>query len=133
VWHFHHLIESDVELLFSSAQSSAQRSLTDTEHKLDATETLSSELHTLAGDIEEKKARLEKIKNDFQASKYESKLAEKATKARNFEDRRDELNAELRGLTLQMDSRSKLDLKSTELKTKTADVKNTCVFFLFSR
>lgn len=89
---------------------------------------MSSELHTLTGDIEEKKSRLEKVKNDMQAAKYESKLAEKTAKARSFEDRRDQLNMEIRSLALQSDSRARLNLKREELKTKTADVKNTCVF-----
>jgi DNA repair protein RAD50 len=97
------------------------------EEKLDATETLSGELHTLVGDIEEKKARLEKVKSSMESSNYEAKLAEKISKGRHLEDRRDKLNTELRRLGLQADARAKLDLKRTEFRTKTADVKNTCV------
>jgi DNA repair protein RAD50 len=95
---------------------------------LDATETLTSELHTLTGDMEEKKARLKKVKSDMKSSNYEAKLAEKLAKARNMDEQRDKLNAESRTLGMQADSRAKLDLKRTEFKTKTADVKNTCVF-----
>jgi DNA repair protein RAD50 len=64
----------------------------------------------------------------MKSSNYEEKLAEKISKGRNMEDRRDTLNTELRRLGLQADARAKLDLKRTEFRTKTADVKNTCVF-----
>jgi len=110
-----------------SLQSDTQKKITATEEKLDATETLSGELHTLMGDIEEKKVRLEKVKSNMESSNYEEKLAEKTSKGRNMEDQRDKLNIELRRLGLQADARAKLDLKRTEFKTKTADVKNTCV------
>ncbi|KIM89254.1 hypothetical protein PILCRDRAFT_218441 [Piloderma croceum F 1598] len=105
--------------------SDTQKKITTTEEKLDATETLSGELHTLIGDIDEKKARLEKVKSSMESSNYEEKLAEKISKGRNLEDRRDKLNTELRRLGLQADARAKLDLKRAEFRTKTADVKNT--------
>lgn len=89
---------------------------------------MTSELRTLVGDFEEKKARLDKVKNDIDASGYDAKLAEKQSKSRNMEDRRDALNTEIRTLSLQADSRARLDLKRAEVKTKTADIKNTYVF-----
>jgi DNA repair protein RAD50 len=113
--------------LLTAPQSDTQKRITATEHKLDATETLSSELHTLTGNMEEKKTRLEKLKNDMKSENYEGKLAEKAAKARNMEDQRSALNSDLRSLSLQADSRARFDLKRIEFKTKTADVKNTCV------
>ncbi|KAH9936392.1 uncharacterized protein B0H18DRAFT_322029 [Fomitopsis serialis] len=47
------------------------------------------------------------------------------TKSRNMESHRDELTAEIRTLSLQADARARLDLKRTEMKSKTTEVKNT--------
>jgi DNA repair protein RAD50 len=85
---------------------------------------LASELRSLAGDIEEKKLRLEKIKADIKAGSFDERLSEKAAKARNMEDQRDSLNTELRSLSLQADSRARLDLKRAEMRSKTSDTKN---------
>jgi DNA repair protein RAD50 len=87
-------------------------------------QSLASELRTLAGDIEEKKSRLEKIKADIQTGNFDERLSTKATKARSMEDQRDTLNTELRGLSLQAESRARLDLKRAEVRSKTSDTKN---------
>ncbi|KIJ61135.1 hypothetical protein HYDPIDRAFT_31645 [Hydnomerulius pinastri MD-312] len=42
-----------------------------------------------------------------------------------MEDRRESLNTELRGLSLQADARARLDLKRGEMKSRAAEVKNT--------
>lgn len=76
------------------------------------------------GDIEEKTARLNKIKADMKVAEYDEKLSAKTTRSRNLEDKRDEMNAELRSLSLQADSRAKLDLKRAEAKSKNAERKN---------
>jgi len=91
---------------------------------------LASELRTLSGDIEEKKQRLEKVKRDIKEANFEERLSERASKARVMEDKRDSLNAELRGLSLQADARARLDLKRSEVRSRTLEVKNTCVAFL---
>jgi DNA repair protein RAD50 len=83
-----------------------------------------SELRTLAGDIEEKKLRLEKIKADMQSGNFDERLNAKAAKARSMEDERDTLNMELRGLSLQAESRARLDLKRAEVRSKTSDTRN---------
>ena len=85
--------------------------------------------------MEDKKARLEKIKSDVKSTNYDERLAEKTLKARNLEEKREELTAEIRTLTMMADVRAKLSAKMSDLKTKTTDVKNTYVlsddFFLF--
>lgn len=91
---------------------------------------LAPELRTLSGDIEEKKLRLEKVKKDMKDANYEERLNTRASKARTMEDRRDGLNVELRGLSLQADARARLDLKRSEVKSKTLEVKNTCATVL---
>lgn len=90
---------------------------------------LASELRTLSGDIEEKKQRLEKVKRDIKGANFDERLSERASKARVMEDKRDRLNAELRGLSLQADARARLDLKRSEVKSRALEVKNTCVGF----
>lgn len=87
-------------------------------------EGLASELRTLVGDIEEKKLRLEKLKNDIKTANFDERLSERAVKARSLDDRRDALNAELRSLSLQADVRARLDLKRAEMRNKKTETKN---------
>lgn len=82
--------------------------------------------------MEDKQTRLDKVKNDLATSGYEAKLTEKTSKSRRLEEQRDELNSEIRKLSLQADSRARLDLKRAEVKTKNADVKNTYVPIAYS-
>ncbi|KAG1899589.1 uncharacterized protein F5891DRAFT_1189393 [Suillus fuscotomentosus] len=101
-----------------------QAAITKAESSVDTMQGLASELRTLAGDIEEKKLRLEKIKADMQSGNFDERLSAKAVKARSMEDQRDTLNTELRGLSLQAESRARLDLKRAEMRSKTSDTKN---------
>ncbi|KAG2749419.1 hypothetical protein P692DRAFT_20469301 [Suillus brevipes Sb2] len=101
-----------------------QAAITKAESSVDTMQGFASELRTLAGDIEEKKLRLEKIKADMQSGNFDERLNAKAAKARSMEDERDTLNMELRGLSLQAESRARLDLKRAEMRSKTSDSKN---------
>ncbi|KAG1761056.1 hypothetical protein EDD22DRAFT_35947 [Suillus occidentalis] len=101
-----------------------QAAITKAESSVDTMQGFASELRTLAGDIEEKKLRLEKIKTDMQSGNFDERLSAKAAKARSMEDERDTLNMELRGLSLQAESRARLDLKRAEMRSKTSDTKN---------
>lgn len=94
---------------------------------MDASLSLTTEIRTLHGDMEEKRRRLDKAKEDIKASNYDERIAEKTSKARSVEDQRDDLNNELRSLNLQADSRAKLDLKRDEQKSKSNEMKNTSV------
>jgi hypothetical protein len=89
-------------------------------------EGLASELRTLSADIEEKKLRLDKVKKDIKEANFEERLNERASKARVMDDKRDSLNAELRGLSLQADARARLDVKRSEVKSRTLEIQNTC-------
>lgn len=104
-----------------------QDAISKAELAVETMQGLASELRTLSGDIEEKKLRLEKVKRDLKEANFEERLGERASKARVMEDRRDSLNAELRGLSLQADARARLDLKRSEVRSRTLEVKNTCV------
>jgi DNA repair protein RAD50 len=95
--------------------------------KLDAAQGLSNELRHLAADMADQKTRFKKLQEDFAAANYVAKLDEKSKESRELEDKKDALNGEFKGLSLQADSRARLDLKRAEVKTKTQDVRNTYV------
>lgn len=58
------------------------------------------------------------------SANYDVRLVEFMKTGRSLEERREELNAELQSLTLQADTRARLDLKRTEIKTKSVEVQN---------
>ncbi|KAL4080977.1 P-loop containing nucleoside triphosphate hydrolase protein [Scleroderma citrinum] len=105
-------------------QRERQASITKAESSLMTMQGLTSDLRTLIGDIEEKKARLEKIKGEMKSANFDEQLSERAAKARNLEDKRDVLNTELRSLSLQADVRARLDLKRAEMRSKKTENKN---------
>lgn len=81
-------------------------------------------ISTLGIEIQEKKDRHEKLKAAQVAAKHDAKLAEYSKMTRALEEQREELNSELQSLTLQADTRARLDLKRAEVKTKTVEVQN---------
>ncbi|KII86927.1 hypothetical protein PLICRDRAFT_665598 [Plicaturopsis crispa FD-325 SS-3] len=101
-----------------------QSSIASAEAELDATQDVPSELRTVKADMDEKRSRIEKLRADVKAGDFERRLAEKTSKARSLEDRRDQMNGELRTLSLQADARAKLDIKRSEVKSKETDVAN---------
>ncbi|KAH0832358.1 P-loop containing nucleoside triphosphate hydrolase protein [Lanmaoa asiatica] len=102
-----------------------QEAVSKAEVAVETMQGLASELRTLSGDIEEKNLRLEKVKRDIKEANFEERLSIRASRAREMEDKRDILNAELRGLSLQADTRARLDLKRSEVRSRTLEVKNT--------
>ena len=100
-----------------------QSSINSAERRLEDQQTLSSDLRTLQGDVEEKKTRVEKLKNDIRSADYDARLAEKTDKARSLEEERENLSGEIRKLSLQADSRAKLDLTRKEIKSKNTEIK----------
>jgi len=90
----------------------------------DGIETVSLNINTLASEIQQKKDRLEKLKGSIVSARYDTRLGEFTKTARGLEERREELNSELQSLTLQADTRARLDLKRAEVKTKAAEMQN---------
>ncbi|KAL1950585.1 hypothetical protein VTO73DRAFT_5709 [Trametes versicolor] len=105
--------------------STLQTKISDAEREVDAARLLTSRLADLSADIEEKRRRLEKAREDLRNASFDEKIAEKNSKGRQLDLRRDELNAELRSLSLQADSRAKLDLHRAQVKTKDTEIKTT--------
>lgn len=75
--------------------------------------------------MEDKKRRADSLKGEIQEANYDGRINEKTTKSRNLEATRDQLSQEMKTLSLQMDSRAKLDLKRIELKNKDTQMQNT--------
>lgn len=91
--------------------------------QLEELATVSSELHTVQDEIDEKQRRFEKIKNDLGVAMYDVRIAENLEKKRNLDDRSITLGNELSSLGLQADTRAKLDIKRTEVKLKTLEIR----------
>jgi len=96
-----------------------------TERQLEDEKSIQSELSLLQGDIEEKKSRLKKLRSDFSGASYDLRLQEKIDKGKRLEETREKLNMEIRTLSLQADSRARLDVKRAEVKSKTNEASNT--------
>jgi len=98
--------------------------MTSAESSLNQTSSLPTDIRTLQGDIEVKERRLNKVRQDIEDANYEENIAEKSSKARLLEDQREDLNVEIRTLSLQADSRARLDIKRAEMKSKKNEMQN---------
>jgi len=85
---------------------------------------LDGELQDITSDIEDKKARIEKLTADIVAAKHDDRLADLNTKVRAMEDQRDNLTLEIRALSLESDSRAKLTLHQRDLASKEREMRN---------
>ncbi|KAG5639217.1 hypothetical protein H0H81_005696 [Sphagnurus paluster] len=101
-----------------------QKSIANTESTLENQIGLPSQLKSLQGDIEEKRARLTKIKADIGAAQYEARLTELTSRTKGLEETREQLNTEIRTLSLQSDVRAKLNLAKSDIKSKNAEILN---------
>lgn len=106
-------------------QSTLQASISNAETKIDESQTLPAELRTIQTDITDKRARLEVLRGEARAARFDERLAERVAQARTLEAKRDALNGEIRALSLQADTRARLDLKRAEVRNKRAEVENT--------
>lgn len=70
----------------------------------------------------EKRAKRDKLANEFRDARYEDQLNAKAKEIQKLEVEREALNAEQSRLSLQADERAKLDLKKADMKKKQASV-----------
>ncbi|TBU46351.1 hypothetical protein BD309DRAFT_1078711 [Dichomitus squalens] len=105
--------------------STLQGRITGAEREVDAARALTSRLAELKADIEEKRNRLARAREEFASAGFEDKIREAVSQSAKLNERRDDLNDELRTLSLQADSRAKLELQRTQLKAKTGEIKTT--------
>lgn len=101
-----------------------QTSIVDAEHTLENQINISSKLQAIQDDMEEKRARLTKIKTDMGAAQYDIRLNEKVGRGKVLEEKREELNAEITTLSLQSDVRAKMNMARVDIKTKNGEISN---------
>ncbi|KAG6912426.1 hypothetical protein DXG01_014688, partial [Tephrocybe rancida] len=121
-----HKLEKDNLLKQMTERSNAIKK---DEVKLENLLIVPAQLKTLQGDMEEKKARLNKHKTDMGAAQYDARLTEIVGKAKGLEEERELLNNELRTLGLQSDVRAKLNLAKEDIKNKGAEILHTWVIW----
>jgi DNA repair protein RAD50 len=103
-------------------QEERQGKARNTEDNLESMQILPASLRALQSDIEEKKIRLQKLKQDHFDSNFDKRLAEKAENSRRMEAKREQLSFELQALSLQADSRAKLEINRKEVKIKASEI-----------
>ena len=103
--------------------------ITKAEQDVDAAETLTSQLNLIETDIEEKEKRLQKIREEIKAANFDERITEKSTQMRSLSLKSADLEKEIQTLSLQADTRAKLELKREALRTKTSEVKTTYVVY----
>ena len=103
-------------------QEERQSKARNIEDNLESLQILPASLRALQSDIEEKKSRLQKLKQDHIESNYDKRLAEKAENSRRMEAKREQLSFELQTLSLQADSRAKLEINRKEVKNKASEI-----------
>lgn len=99
-----------------------QSSIRSSDRLLEDKATLQMAVDETKLEIEEKRSRIEKIKADIANAKYDEKIQEKVDQARNLEAKREELLEQSKSLSMQADSRAKVDLKRSEVKTKQKEI-----------
>lgn len=107
------------------SQADLQTSISKAQNQVDNAEGLTAEYKTVESDIEEKERRIQKVKDEIKDAHFEDHVVEKTSKIRELESKRDSLTNEIRILSLQADSRARLDLKREESRTKETEMRNT--------
>ena len=79
-------------------------------------------LRAIQAEIEEKKDRLEKLQAGIVSANFQGRIADLASKKKALDEERDQHNLELQGLTLQSESRARLELKRDEVKSKSLEI-----------
>ncbi|KAH8104626.1 AAA domain-containing protein [Cristinia sonorae] len=106
------------ELIRENA-STLQARITQEEEKVDNLQNAPAALRRIQDDLADTDKRIGSSKAFIKEQNYDDRLSEKTTKIRHLEIQRDALTEEMRGLSLQADSRVRLDVNRTTLKSKT--------------
>lgn len=91
------------------------------------------ELESLKGELEEKKAKVDRLRAELTKAKYEEKLSQKTQAIKTLNDHKDALNAEFATLSSQASIGAKLDLKRQEVRTKNSEIKTLYASLASSR
>ncbi|KAI5117920.1 hypothetical protein M0805_001999 [Coniferiporia weirii] len=117
----HRLLEQQKSSL-QDRISSLQKSIAESESIISRNRSLPRELSILQVDMQEKSTRIERLKDEIKNFMYDAKIRDISTKSRVLEEQRENLNVELKNLSLQSDARAKLDIKRADLKRKMQDM-----------
>ena len=110
-----------------TALAEKQASITRDEATLDDMQDIPAQLATVDSEIEDKTEKLKKLRDQIKTAAYDKQIEEKAREARLLDDQRNEASREFRFLSSQAEIRAKLQLKRTEVQSKTKEVQTTWV------
>lgn len=92
------------------------------EATLDESGTLATDLRRVSADVKEKKIKVANTKAELEGHGFDKQLEEKTRAIRYLEDERERISTELTIISLQADTRAKLDLKREEFQRKDRDI-----------
>ncbi|PFH54076.1 hypothetical protein AMATHDRAFT_852 [Amanita thiersii Skay4041] len=102
--------------------SDRQSALSAADRRLEEQEILVSDLRSLQAEIEEKRSRIEKIRNEIASANFDTRIQEKEKRGKLLQEQMDDLNAESRTLNMHAEIGAKLSVKRTDLKNKTLEI-----------
>jgi DNA repair protein RAD50 len=83
---------------------------------------LETELKYNLSNLETQAAKLEQARKAFIDAKHDQAIAARTTEMRRLDEEKDRLNQTVRTLSLQAESRARLELKRGELNRKRGDI-----------
>jgi len=107
-----------------SLETNLRKSITADEGALDEAGTVATDLRRVSADVEEKKTKVAIMKTELERYGFDKQLEEKTRANRRLEDERERMSTELTSISLQADTRAKLDLKREESRRKDRDTKD---------
>lgn len=105
-------------------EANLRKSITADEARLDEAGTLATDLRRVSADVEEKRAKVALMKAELEGHGFDKQLEEKTRAIRRLEDERERISTELTSISLQADTRAKLDLKREESRRKDREIKD---------
>ena len=103
-------------------KANLRKSITADEAALDEARTLATDLRRVSADVHEKKTKVALMKAELEGHGFDKRLEEKTRAIRRLEDERERINTELTSISLQADTRAKLDLKREESRRKDREI-----------
>lgn len=89
-----------------------------------------SELKGIASEVQSKKERVAKLRDDIFSSQYQRQIEDRAAAIRRLDQERERLANELASNTQQMESRASLALRSEEALRLSTEIQDLSVVFL---
>lgn len=105
-------------------EANLRKSITTDEARLDEAGTLATDLRRVSADVEEKRSKVALMKAELEGHGFDKQLEEKTRAIRRLEDERERISTELTSISLQADTRAKLDLKREESRRKDREIKD---------